>query len=154
MNSKSLKSREAEPASTATPKGPRPADFPLGSVESRAAARAIVDKLGKQDRPQPGDVLIQLEATGWPDRHQKIIGTLDGRGRLQSKPKRIPGIHYMWLALPEDLGPWLLLENAPTDIPERPKGTVWVLAISLVDLPFIWEFLTSNEQKRLLGHTD
>jgi len=42
----------------ATHSGPRPADFPLGSVESRAAARAMMMK--------PGDITTVVIWTGLP----------------------------------------------------------------------------------------
>jgi Cft2 family RNA processing exonuclease len=81
----------------------KPGDFPLGSSKSRAAARALIQQMAEKNRPQGGDVLIQLEATGWPDRHREILLILNGRGRLESRPKRIPGIPLLWLALPAGL---------------------------------------------------
>jgi hypothetical protein len=60
MPSKSLKTKQAQPPPTATRLGPSPADFSLGSVESRAAARAMLHQLAEKDGPQPGDIWIDL----------------------------------------------------------------------------------------------
>lgn len=127
-----------------------PANFPLGSVASRAAARAIVEKSVRDNGSQKGDVLIPLEATDWPDRHREIVQVLGGRGRLKSRPKRIAGIPLMWIALPEGCGPEMLMEP-PAPTPSVPEGTLRILAIDGIDLPFIWPLLTRSEQKGLLG---
>ncbi len=47
-----MKKREQQPGIPATDSGPEPADFPLGSVESRAAVRAMINRLGAQN-PKP-----------------------------------------------------------------------------------------------------
>ena len=49
------KSGEAYPL-PATHSGPRPADFPLGSLESRAAARALLTIRVNKTRASQGDV--------------------------------------------------------------------------------------------------
>jgi hypothetical protein len=46
-----MRKREEKPGMPATDSGPRPADFPLGSVESHAAVRALINRraaLGKK----------------------------------------------------------------------------------------------------------
>jgi len=55
----------------ATPLGLRPGDFPLGSLESRAAARAMMLK--------PGDITHGLIMTGlpWPDSGPSIVNPPD-----------------------------------------------------------------------------
>jgi hypothetical protein len=135
---------------------PKPGEFSLGSMESRAAARAMVAKLAEQEKPREGfDVLVQLEETGWPDRHLKILHALDGRGRLTSRPKRIAGLPFVWLALPvgANLGQLFVntANNAPKKQPADPDGSVMAFPVLLSDLPYLWECLTDREQNRLLG---
>jgi len=45
--------REENTRTPATDSGPRPADFPLGSVESRAAVRAMLNRRATQDEKAP-----------------------------------------------------------------------------------------------------
>jgi hypothetical protein len=151
------KSARPRPLSATHP-GPKPGDFPLASVESRAAARVRVQRLAEADRPQKGDVLIQLTAMGWPDRHRKILQILHGHGRLERKPERIPGLPLIWLALPEGFHPESLLEGAPTVIgdvtgeaPAERDGSVRALRILARDLPFFVDFMTTQEQVTLMG---
>jgi len=138
--------------STATHSGPKPGDFPLASVESRAAARARVQRLAEEDGPRKGDVLLQLTATDWPDRHKQILQVLQGRGRLQSRPERIGRIPLIWLALPESFR-FETLFGIET-LPEIPPNNLLALPISLTDLPYFKELLTAEEMARLCGHSD
>jgi hypothetical protein len=48
-----MRKREEHPKLPATVSGPRPADFPLGSVESRAAVRAMITGRAAQDEKAP-----------------------------------------------------------------------------------------------------
>jgi hypothetical protein len=52
-----------------TDSSPDPGDFPLGSTESRAAARALADRLGAS-----GEVLrVVVEHIGRPQRNQEFV---------------------------------------------------------------------------------
>jgi len=150
MSHNPLKTKEPDEPLAATKAGPRPADFPIGSVASRAAARAIVNRLADMDGPQPGvDVLLQLEETGWPERHREIIRVLEGQGRFTSKPERLPGVPLLLCALPADFNPGELapgFRKAP-----GPKGSVAIVPCVLTDIPYFWPFLTDGERRRLLG---
>ena len=48
-----MRRRDEPRALPATDSGPRPADFPLGSVESRAAVRAMINRRAAQDEKAP-----------------------------------------------------------------------------------------------------
>jgi hypothetical protein len=48
-----MRKREEQPGLPATNSGPRPADFPLGSVESRAAVRAMINRRVAPDEKAP-----------------------------------------------------------------------------------------------------
>jgi hypothetical protein len=147
MTSNSMKTKLSGSGAHATLQGP--ADFALGSPESRAAARARVQQILDNNAPRKGDVLIQLEETGWPERHRKIVHVLAGRGRFEGEPERLPGIPLLWVALPAGASPGDLIEGhrkAP-----GPDGSVATVACSLADIPFFWGLLTANEQRRLLG---
>jgi hypothetical protein len=132
----------------------QPGDFPLGSVESRAAARVAVQRIQGQDSPQKGDVLLQLEATGWPDRHRKIMEILYRR-RDGHMPKRNPGIPIFWLALPEGRSfESIGVVSASGEQEAEPKGSERVAPLAMTDLPYIWEELSPAEQAKQLGKTE
>jgi hypothetical protein len=64
-----MKNREERPRLRATNSAPRPSDFPLGSVESRAAARAMLNHLAYSqcicfpaDEPPDLDLREEIEA--------------------------------------------------------------------------------------------
>src|SRR5271169_5775439 len=76
-----MRKREEHPGIPATDSGPRPADFPLGSVESRAAVRAMINRRAAQEekaakiyraswvtegRSQEPDYIILDRDTGLP----------------------------------------------------------------------------------------
>jgi hypothetical protein len=44
-----VNNQERKPLLSVTNPGPRPGDFPIGSLESRAAARALVESKGKKE---------------------------------------------------------------------------------------------------------
>jgi hypothetical protein len=44
-----VNSKERKPLLPVTNPGPRPGDFPIGSLESRAAARALVESKSKKE---------------------------------------------------------------------------------------------------------
>ena len=105
-----------------TKPGLKPADFPLGSVESRAAARAIVQRFTEQEGPQPGDLFIDLTFLT-PERAAEIHRLYRSLGESTGTPKQIPGLPRMWLRFPEfhpdsvpDNVPPLTVENAPEDL--------------------------------------
>lgn len=147
-----MNKRGQTPHLPATQIGPRPADFPLGSVESRAAVRAQIRKLAEQDAPRPGfDVLFQLEEVGWPQRHRSLLEILDGRG-VNARPKRVGGRPVIWLALPPGFRPESIhAGTCPNDLRD---GAVAVLPISLTDIPFIKKFLTIKELATLCGRPE
>ncbi len=62
MISNSLKNKKPDSPISATDHslGLRLADFPIGSVESRAAARALIQKLSDQSGPRHGDVIVSI----------------------------------------------------------------------------------------------
>ena len=96
---------------TATHLGPKPADFPLGSVESRAAARAMVQQLAKEV-PQEGDILLDLDASPGSVAIHRALGepqsnTPAGGG------KRIPGVPLIWNRFPEGFDPDSVPESDP-----------------------------------------
>lgn len=105
MPSKPLKTQKPEDDSPATVSGPRPGDFALGSVESRAAARAILHQL--TDRPQPGDIFIDLSFLT-PNRVREVLELVlshrASEGMLGRQPERIQGQPMMWLKRPEGFG--------------------------------------------------
>jgi hypothetical protein len=123
MPSKSLKNSGGKVASTATSGGPKPADFPLGSVESRAAARAMVHRLAEKDGPQPGDISIDLTFLTL-QRAAEIYRLHCSVGESREAPGRVPGHPKMWLKFPKgfnpdsvpDSTPPLTFENAPDDL--------------------------------------
>jgi hypothetical protein len=45
-----MRKRQEQPRIPATDSGPKPADFPLGSVESRAAVRAMINRRAAKDQ--------------------------------------------------------------------------------------------------------
>ena len=84
-----MRKRAEHPSLPATDSGPRPADFPLGSIESRAAVRAVINRRAGQDEkaaaiyraswvghPQDQDFEILDLATGLPGpRETRANGT-------------------------------------------------------------------------------
>jgi len=117
MASKSLKSRNLEVASTATSGGPKPADFPLGSMESRAAARAMVHPLSEKDGPQPGDIQIDLTFLT-QERAREICRVLRAlrENSVSSGWDSIPpepDSPRMWLKFPEGFDPDAAFESDP-----------------------------------------
>jgi len=72
------------PSMTATPSGLRPADFPLKSVESRAAARMLVD--AKRSKSQPaGDVYPRV----WLPRTAAQQSSLYVRLRTEGEARQV-----------------------------------------------------------------
>ena len=69
----------------ATESGPRPGDFPLGSVESRAVARALADHAGSSRNLVPAII----EYIGSPDKNRTLLVPRALAGlRLQFQPKQ------------------------------------------------------------------
>src|SRR6266568_6360021 len=66
MGSNSLKNKQSDCDVSATHTGLRPADFPLRSVESRAAARALIQRLSDQRDPRDGDVIVCIPSLDSP----------------------------------------------------------------------------------------
>lgn len=106
MPSKSLKSKEPQPSLPATDRFSRPPDFPLGSVRSRVAARAMVDRLAEQDGPQPGDVFVDMTFLGHAraiEVYRKVFGVC--RSTETQQPRRIPGQPRIWITWPAGVIP-------------------------------------------------
>lgn len=82
---------------------PRPADFSLGSVESRAAARALVQKL--YDGPRAGDLLVDL--TWLPiSRANEIYRTVSEQRKTgDGSPQYIPGLPRIFVTWPAGFDP-------------------------------------------------
>jgi hypothetical protein len=102
---------------TATRQGPKPADFPLGSIESRAAARAMVHRLAEKDGPQPGDITINLTFLT-PERAREICRVLralgeDGVNRGWDRIPPQPDSPRMWIKWPEGFDPDAAFESDP-----------------------------------------
>jgi hypothetical protein len=117
LASKSLKNLGAGVAPTATGRGPKPADFPLGSMESRAAARAIVHRLAEKDGPQPGDIWIDLTFLT-QERATEICRTLralreNGVNRGWDSIPQEPDSPRMWFKWPEGFDPDAAFESDP-----------------------------------------
>jgi hypothetical protein len=108
-----MKKREEHPGLPATNSGPRPADFPLGSVESRAAVRAMINRRAAPDekaptiyraswvgRPQDEDFEILDLATGLPvPATRGPTGpdqqSLSGRMKFCRMPRREQPLHNL-----------------------------------------------------------
>lgn len=126
MDSKSLKNRKTEDVSNATSPGPKPWDFPLGTLESRAAARAMVDRMAARmaepDVPRPGDILIDLDFLP-PDRAAEVYRLLTTEDSRET-PELAPGEPRTWLKPPKDVDPNthhgsqrpLAIENASDEV--------------------------------------
>jgi hypothetical protein len=115
MRSNSLRTKQADIDAPATQQGPKPGDFVLGSAESRAAARAIVQWLAEKDGPQPGDIFIDLGFLA-PKRAAEVyrlIHSAKASKASKGTPDRIPGEPKMWLKFPEGFDPDSLPEGAP-----------------------------------------
>ena len=113
MRDNSLKPRLDDVDLPATARGPKPGDFPLGSVESRAAARAIVDQRAQSDGPQPGEVVVDLGFLA-TERAVEIYRLIRSIRELR-RPDRIPGQPMIWFkfTFPEGFDPDSVLENTP-----------------------------------------
>lgn len=121
MFANSLKTKQASAGVPATDSGPKPGDFELGSVESRAAARAIVHRLSEKDGPQPGDIVCDFGFLT-VERAAEIYRL------LHSEPGKtpVPGTTTTWIQFPfpkgfdplsvPDGAPSLTLQNAPDDL--------------------------------------
>ena len=109
MTPNSLKSKVPVRERAATLQRPRPADFPLGSIESRAAARAIVQELTEaNDRPRDGDVVLDLSGASETRAHEiyTIIHEKRKASNCEQDPiPRIPGIPKFWLKFPDGFNP-------------------------------------------------
>ena len=112
MRSNSLKTKQRDLDSRATPQGPKPGDFVLGSAESRAAARVVVHRLAEKDGPQPGDIFIDLGFLG-PKRAVEIYRVMCSEGESTGTLDRKPGYPKMWLKFPEGFDPNSLPESTP-----------------------------------------
>ena len=97
------KNTQSGHVSTATHPGPKPGDFPLASVESRAAARVRVQRLAEADGPQDGDIFIEIAD---PTTAAKIMRVLrNHRHGADVETERIPGARRMWLRFPNGCDP-------------------------------------------------
>lgn len=117
MPSKLLKTQNPECGLPATIPGLKPGDFALGSVESRAAARALIHGL---DRPQPGDIFLDLRFLG-PKRAMEVWRAVLSTRNPGKTFDRIPGEPRMWVRLPFDQDsvknlPPLNFEDVPEDV--------------------------------------
>lgn len=84
-------------------RGPRPADFSLGSVESGAAARALLQKL--YDGPREDDLVIDLTWLPIP-RANEIYRKVSERRKIgEELPRYIPGIPRIFVTWPDGLDP-------------------------------------------------
>jgi hypothetical protein len=97
---KSLKNMEDGSPTTATYLGPKPTDFPIGSVESRAAARAVVQQLARNDGPQPGDMSVDFSWVSLT-RAEELWRLFTTRG---PELPDCPG-PKMWITFPEGFKP-------------------------------------------------
>ena len=109
MRSNSLRTKQNKTDTPATVQGPKPGDFVLGSAESRAAARTIVQGLAKNDGPQPGDIWIDLTFLT-PDRAGEICRVLqtleeDGVSKGWDRIPPEPDSPRMWFKWPEGFDP-------------------------------------------------
>lgn len=82
------------------PSKPRPGDFEVGSAESRAAARAVLQELAAKDGPQPGDVHLDWSDRPHAPEERAGLETLYRVSIAGKKDKRIPGIPVFWITLP------------------------------------------------------
>lgn len=115
MRSKLVTQQDVETAAPAT-HGPSPADFPVGSVESRAAARAMAMTLDSKNAPQEGDVFIDLDAT--PEDVSLFRAFVAGYAPRESS-KRIPGVPVFWFKFPDGFNPDSLVgEGGPAPFAE------------------------------------
>jgi hypothetical protein len=125
MRYNSLRTKQTDTDLPATAQGPKPGDFVLGSAESRATARAIVQRLTEKDGPQPGDIFIDLGFLA-PKRVAEIYRVIRSFRESSGVLDRIPGNLKMWFKFPEgfspdsipDSTPPLTLDNAPDDLLE------------------------------------
>ncbi|MGA3200422.1 MAG: hypothetical protein ABSD89_13610 [Halobacteriota archaeon] len=62
----------------ATNRGPKPADFPLGSLESRAAARAMAKTRAGRDAKEPPFYRAHFDENGHPLEPQVIYDYMTG----------------------------------------------------------------------------
>jgi hypothetical protein len=61
--------------------GSRPGDFPLGSIASRAAARALAVRLRESQEP----IRIIVEHIGFPERDHEIVVNLNSERAFRDK---------------------------------------------------------------------
>jgi hypothetical protein len=117
MLPKPLKTKEAQPVRAATHRRPSPADFPLGSAASRAAARAMLQQLAENDGPQPGDIWIDLtfltleRATEICRVSRALREESVSRGWDRIPPQ--PDSPRMWIKWPEGFDPDAAFESDP-----------------------------------------
>lgn len=96
----------------ATVPGLKPGDFALGSVESRAAARAKVEALQKLEGPQPYDIHLDWSRRKKTPAEARGLAALYQASVNGKADKRIPSIPVFWITFP----PWFVppAENTPT----------------------------------------
>jgi hypothetical protein len=104
MRWKSVIKRDVESETTATRTDRlSPADYPLGTLESRARARALVEsfRLKNVIKPEEGDVFIQLDATPKDVSFYRKTAINPNH----SSSKRVPGVPWFWFRFPEGFDP-------------------------------------------------
>jgi hypothetical protein len=114
MHSKRMKTRETLPTPPATPQGPKPADFPIGSIESRAAARAALAQF-VPDGPRPGDIVVNLTWLTIP-RAKEIYRSASLGEKL---PEHVPDTPRIWINFPPGFKPESNLKAKPSTEPSR-----------------------------------
>jgi hypothetical protein len=97
--------------------GPRPGDFPLYSPASRAAARAVLERLGSIDRP-PNLVIVFMEPSpDGPRQCDSVRATVDGGDMPTVEFERLPE---------ESLSEFQARAEASMRHTRRPRGlTMW-----------------------------
>lgn len=116
MHSNSLRTKQPDADSPATKRGPRPGDFALGGLQSRAAARAIIHRLAEDHGPKPGDIFLNLRfltIQRTAEIYRALRSFRNARGVSDEPSPRIPGLPKMWLQFPKGFDPNSIPENTP-----------------------------------------
>jgi hypothetical protein len=162
-----MKTKETQPSDLATdPTSLRPGDFPLGSVKSRAVARALVS--ARQPKLTSGDLeclqivrMTQyLHAGAWPSysemqklpvwqRGRELVKASEGyeeyleamRQLGAGRPFNLGAIATMSGWKPSDGDIWRWMENNPPVTAERVEQwrAIWVRRVPEYSFPFKFE---------------
>jgi hypothetical protein len=120
MAYKPRKKAQGERDLTATHQGPKPADFPVGSVESRAAARAMIHRPDGGCLPRPGDTIVEFDAT---PRSVALYRALCAPSPNMARVAAPADEPTTWFAFPKGFDPDSLPESEPpmslSDVPDE-----------------------------------